>query len=379
MIRNKNSNGKESPDRVYYNIVMKYNPALNNNGLINATPAIFTEQLSQSIIENPSEYYMSIVRFTIPTQNIPIFIFEAQPFPNLNMDLGIYSVTLSYNGNFSPQTFVTYETTSPNVPKPLPVTASNPNWDRTPYYYVYTYSQFLKMINTALATAFAAIPLGAPVGSIAPYFIIDEINERISLVAQRAFYDITLATPILIYINYNLHHFLDGIPINFLSTNSLNGRDIQFLVRDQKDNWYNPPFLAPATPPDYFIMTQEYPTLINWNSFKSLQMISNSLPIKDEYVPTFQPGTLGALNFQSIVKDFEPLLELGPEARTSVQYQLNSPYQLINLFDTKPLNRIDIGIYWTDEFENKYVVTIPKGSLVTIKLVFIKKSTFEGY
>lgn len=368
-----------SDDRIYYNVVMPYRPTV-----MNTSPMIYQEELSQALLTNPSDYYLSIVRFTIPTQNIPIFIAQVRPFPNTDLNSLIYSVTLTWNGFTSGQTFLQYLTTSPNALQSRPLTMDHPEADKTPYYYVFTYTQFLLMINNALQTAFTALGTASggtlPIGSTAPFFIFDEINNRISLIAQNTHYNVSNVTPIKIFVNNYLFSFLDGIAVQNFGFNLPTGEDFQFLVRNEHNNFYNTPDTCPPPcPPTYLIMTQQYDTLTNWNSFKSLVLTSNLLPIKSEYVPRADFINQGQINTRGILKDFEPLLELGPEARTQVQYQLQSPYQLINLTNNIPLTKIDIAVYWSDQFGNLNLLTIPFNQIVTIKLIFIKKSTYQGY
>lgn len=371
-------NISSTDDRIYYNISIPSTTIASN-----PSPAIFQQELNEAIIQKPSDYYLAIIRFTIPTQDIPIMVAQIQPFPNTNINNTIYSVTLTYQTFTSGQIFVQYVTQNPNA-LVLPLSASHPNADNTLYYYIYTYTAFLNMINTALQTAFTAlnvaVPGGLPVGSVAPYFQFDTFTERISLVAQIANYDITIANPIKIFVNYQLFTFIDGLPFIFEGITLPGGKDVQLLVENNKNNWYNPPYLTipPPIPPVYYIMTQEYNTISDWNSFKSLQLVSNILPIKSEYVPVVSQINQSIVNSQGILKDFEPLIELGPEARTTVQYQLQSPYQLINLTSDIPLTKIDVRIYWTDQYGFQTLLSIPFNQVVTIKMVFIKKSTFTS-
>lgn len=377
---NKNNKCDDCQDRIYYNIAI---PGT-NAALSNIVPAIYQEQLNQSIVNNPRDYYMAIVRFSIPTISIPILIFTPQPYPNVTQpNLGIYSVTLEYNGNFSPETFVQYVTTDPDSDPPIPPTAQNIYWTRNLYYYMYNYVDFLTMINAALVQAFFTIPGFPPLGSTAPFFIFTPETQLISLVADQDFYDLSLATPIKIYVNYSLQRFLDGIPAIFY-LKAILGRDTQFLVQDTRNNTYLLPN-KPARPPPmsayYLIMTQNYNTLSDWNSFKSLQVVTNLVPIKNEYVPSaqIQQNNAGTLNLVGVVTDFEPILDRGAESRTTVQFQLNGPYRLINMNDLNPLSKLDMSVYWTDEYLNRYLLYITEGQVLTIKIVFIKKSTFEGY
>ena len=67
-----------SADYVYLNI----NITNDTDAPINAT---YQKFWSEAIIDNPSDYYLSIIRTTIPTSLIPIFLFPVAP---------TYSVTL---------------------------------------------------------------------------------------------------------------------------------------------------------------------------------------------------------------------------------------------------------------------------------------------
>lgn len=370
----KQNNISNNNDRIYYNVIIPYNPI---NGVSNA---IYLEELNQAIVQNPSEYYLSIIRFTIPTQYIPILIPDIQPYPNTDVNLTTYSVTLTYSTFTSGQIFIEFVSANPYI-IPMPISINNKNADRSGYYYIFSYNSFLLMINTALSNAFTALSTASggtlPAGSAVPYFQFDPINSRISLVATIAGFDNSLMTPINIYVNTALFTFLDGINNIDYGPNALNGKNNHLLVVNYGNNSYNPPGVSGTLL--YYIITQEYQALPDWNSFKSLILASNSLPIKPEYLPRRTNFNQGVINTRGILKDFEPLIDLGPEARTVVQYQLNSPYQLINLNSNTPLTKIDISIYWLDEYGNQYLVQIPPNEVATIKMVFIKKSTFEGY
>jgi hypothetical protein len=365
----------DEPDTIYYDIVIPYKP--NDNGF---SPAIYQEQLNQPIVYNPQEYYLAVVRFQIPGSNLPIFIADIQPFPNTDPNLTIYSVTLTYNGNSSPQTYVEFISQLPFVSPGLPLSATHPNADPTPYYYVFEYTNFLTMINNALATAFAAIPGGTPVGSLPPYFIFDPITERISLIAQSAFYNqgpygIVPALPIRVYINYALSSFIEGISSYVLNIGG--GRDLLFNIRDLNgSNFYAPSGpVNPATvnPLTLLQMEQEYPTLVNWNSLQSIQIISNLLPINHEYVPNPSNTQSGVVSSQGILADFIPLVLLGPEARTTIEFVANGPWRFISMYGDYPITKVDLTFYWNDNLGRQFLIDIPRGKSVTAKLMFIKK------
>lgn len=363
-------------ETVYFNVVIPYNPDQNGN-----SPAIYQAQLSQPILYNPQTYFAAVVRFQVSGINIPIFIARIQPFPNTNLDNTIYSVAIGYNGAFSPETFVQYVPSDYTAPVSNALTASHPNVDYTPYYYVFEYTDFLEMVNTALATAFAATP-GIPGGAIAPYFIYDPIAMRISLIAQQAFYDLDPggpAIPITIYMNSALFHFFDGLAVNDL-VNTGTGRDIQLIVENLSDtNWYWPPGPAmPAGVATLLKMTQQYPALADWNSIQSVQVVSNLLPINREYLPSFDPTRNGIVSSVGILSDFIPLVEVGPEFRTTIEFVANGPWRFIDMFGDSPITRVDLSFYWTDELGVQHIIMVPVGKAATAKLMFIKKDVVAG-
>lgn len=359
-------------DNIYYNITIPFTPNLEG-----ISPALYQAQLSQPIVYNPQEYYLAVVRFKISGSDIPIFIAKIQPFPNTNVNNTVYSVAISYNGNFSPQTFIQYVPSDLTLQPSLPLTASHPNADKVPYYFVFNYTDFLFMINTALATAFAAVPGGTPVGSVAPYFIFDPVAERVSLIAQQAFYDLSdpaILLPIKVYVNTQLFGFIEGIPAIF--NGGPNGQDLYMNIRNlQNSNWYTPSGPnAPAFPLTLLQMEQEYATLANWNSLQTVQVVSNLLPINREYVPSFNNQSSGVISSQGILADFIPLLSNGTEARATIEFVSNGQWRLIDMFGNSPITKVDISFYWTDEDGDQFIIPIPINSVATIKLLFIKKN-----
>lgn len=371
---------EDDGDRVYYNFII---------GEKNDTQPLFDAKFQQNLddvfITNPSEYYISVIRFSIPCQNIPIFIPEIQSFPNTNMNNTAYSVSLEYNGFTSGETFVQFVSGNPNV-YVQPISINNRDADTSSiYYWIYNFQDFIDMVNTTLETAFTALNIisgGLPLGSEAPYFEFDPVTQLISLIAQRQFYDAAILNPINIFMNYKLFVYFDALEVLYLGNGSniylQNGKDIQFIIKDLKNNWYNPSFLVPVFPPDYFKMTQNFPNLVSWNVFKSLQITSNMIPIREEYSPALKDISGGSnTESQVFLKDFEPILNNGGDSRGILYFVLDGPYQLINLTSTTPLTKLDITVYWIDRFGRKFLLQCPYNQILSMKVVFIKKSSYK--
>src|ERR1700678_3135652 len=217
---------REESDTIYWDCVMGYHP-----NSLGDSPAIYQQQLTQPIVYNPKNYFLAIVRFSVPGRIIPIFVADILPYPNTDLNKTIYSFTLVYGG-YTVRQYIEYISTTPTGFPPLPITPTHPRVDRTQYYYVYTYTIFIEMMNNALLAAFNALPTKPPtVGSnppAAPYFVFDPITYRITLWAQQAYYDQALSTPINIYCNNEMFQFLDGIRVIYNDFNGPNGSVFKF-------------------------------------------------------------------------------------------------------------------------------------------------------
>lgn len=353
-------------DRLYFNVVMA-----NDGSIDNFTTADYRRNFDESIVDNPSDYYLSVVRFSIPTANIPIMIPEIKKFPNTNVNLTDYVITLTYQGFTSGPVNIIYQTTTPNA-QPRPITALNPNpmIDPSRYYWIFTYSHFVRLVNATFQTAFDLLNTasgGALVGTKAPVLFFDPNTLLLSYqFAPIYLYTNAPNARINVFMNYKLLSFLDGFDFLFLDSKSDIGAQVTPYATGNNFNGTD------------YTMTQNYQTLALWNVFKSIQLVTNLIPIKNEYVPIPNNENRNTLNSRGIIKDFIPLYDKGPEGRTFINFTLGSAYQLINLNSNTPLKSVDISIFWEDRYGNSYPVTIPYNQIATLKFVFIKKDTFTG-
>lgn len=215
-----------------------------------------------------------------------------------------------------------------------------------------------------------------------PYFIFDPTTQKISLIAQQAFYDLGgngPFLPITIYMNYYAFRFFDGLQIYEFGKNAT-GRNVQLDVRNQNNsNWYLPSNAAPATgPTDYTLlqMEQEFVTLADWNSLKSVQLVSNLLPINREYIPTNSSSNTnsGVISSIGVLADFIPFVNIGNEFKTTIDFVANGPWRLIDMFGDAAISRIDLYFFWTDELNVQRIIQLPYGENASAKLLFIKKA-----
>lgn len=125
----------------------------------------------------------------------------------------------------------------------------------------------------------------------------------------------------------------------------------------------------------YLQMQQEFNTLPNWNDFQSLIFTSASLGANPEIVAALDQG--GSSNYRPVLTDFQPLVTNGPDARGSLQYFPQGPYRMFNLNGTTPLNKMDLQVYWSDNYRNIYPLTLSAHNQATVKIMFRRKD-FTG-
>ncbi len=284
----------ETADIVYYNIIMTCPTAQSN------TLASYEETRTQAIIDNPSDYYMSIIRFSIDGSNIPIFVCPViiNPMNANDVNFTPFQVTLQYAGaNYTENLIFVPES---DAVAPLPPTATRDQDFTSYYYYVYYYSTLVNMINNALAAAYARVVVANP-GLIAqaPYFIYDRDQQKFGLVVQNIDNNLVPGTNIYltqfntdgtpkynasqvsgtinIFLNSRIYPYFDGIEAFYLNNDLVKTNLI--IVRDTEDDYYYPPQNAANLPanqvivnftnanniytaqPAYFIIRQQYNTI----------------------------------------------------------------------------------------------------------------------
>jgi len=173
--------GGSDTDLIYYNaqLISTQTSDLQNSG--QANPIRFNETRDSAIVKDASQYYFSIVRFSMngPGKNLPLFIPLIQtngyssPIQN-DPNLTIYYVSLAYQRRWNytdvagaAQTAVITVTPSSNpiryisetqnagvAPVPsVPATGIIKQDISTRYYWVYSYKHWTTLVNNALVSA----------------------------------------------------------------------------------------------------------------------------------------------------------------------------------------------------------------------------------
>jgi hypothetical protein len=399
-------------DNVYLNII--FNHPLANYPVTNTLApsgeqpiiAIYNVTKTIPIVDKASDYYCSVIRFTIPLDTIPIMIMPIIPAtttlnPQPNSNLTPFIIGIFYNGVYTPISLI-YRGAHPN--SSIPVQNIVGRQVITPYYFVYSYNLFINMINYGLQQALDSSGVQALVPGVKlAWFSINDEGDLIYLYVHRIFTDYPVFSPAvttpLIYVNTALRVYIDAFNYNFYGYDQINGFDFSFILQnlypvvptttlsptpDQAYGLYNmPPIIAPATIPTYNIFRQEYASIQNWSSLRKILIISNTIPIAKEFEPPIlyysdSQYTEGTAPSFPILSDYIPQLNNIGESRSVAYYIPTSQYRLIDLISDQPIFKVDLNIYWQDKQGNTYPLDISLFEQASVKLAFIHKSVYKS-
>lgn len=143
----------KNPCHLYYDINIINN---DKTGTSPSAPIVFNDTRSDVILKNPSEYFLSVNRFTVDTPSLPLFVPIIETYADvLNNDINttIYKIGISrggavidQEGDFFPIKFI-----------PQNKIASPPSLDSVranniqEYYYLNSFEGFIDLINTSTA------------------------------------------------------------------------------------------------------------------------------------------------------------------------------------------------------------------------------------
>jgi len=353
-------NAVRDDDNVYYNIRINKS----NNQLF--SPAVYNVSRTAPILDNPSNYELAVVRFSIPASNIPIFVWGDDPYDpitNSNSKVGRLSITLSYAG-------VNYT----QILEFIPNSSGNDFYGNT----IWNYQEFCDIINQAFNKAFYSdyptntvlrFPLAPP--TTPPRINFNPQTQLCSLVCETAYNtgeDWLGGTPaidtIKIYFNIPLYQYFPSL--KSFEQEELEPLAHQIIVRNTGNN---SSITNPSLPAGFFYMEQEYSTLALWNDFKTIVFETDHIPVEPEFQPTINDTT------RRLLTDFEPLSDIND--RQAFQYFGSGWKRYYDLKSHKSLNQIDLRALWEDKDGNLYPIYLGADEALTMKLLFRKKTALQ--
>ena len=231
-------NYENLPNNVYYDA----NIINNSQASLKQPPKlIFSDIRSTSILENPSMYELSIIRFNLMSAgSLPVWV------PSINVDqkaeehdpnLTNYSFTLDYTYNgvvySSGQTFVLYIPSDLSAPIPTP---SQTEELHVPYYFVKSFNTIVEMFNNCLSEAFQRLNNSAGFFGVnlpsqnPPFFEFDSNTCKFILSGDILSFDQKLTNNISIYANTALYTLMSGFQADYYGVEAREGRNYKFKI-----------------------------------------------------------------------------------------------------------------------------------------------------
>lgn len=394
--------GALDANHIYYNIsVQNNNSGTDENGNEVSTYGkeliyTFNEARAQPYLKNPSDYYLSVVRFTLQSPNLPVFI--AQPIlGQINYDKTIYAITMTdISGNEYQQNVIWFpdDTKAVKPPAGVPVTRDYIS-PAKPYYYCYSYQHFIDCINETFLQIWFNIAGEEANPDNVPYMYFDpntklfQLGGPLSLFRTKS--DGTTFGVYNIYFNTALYNLFSSLPAKYVAntvTSTYKQLDYLMILSTGSD--------LPSSSPQPFInntrinqltgntdvyAVQEYITLPIWSPITAIMFKTSILSSAPELMATpniYENNTDININKQhadvlNILVDYYSPLTNGTEYKPYIYYEPTGEYKLTDLYGIQPVDTIDIQVYWRDNFGNLIPFYLGLGATSTIKILFRKK------
>jgi len=338
---------------------------------------------TQSICENPEDYYCSIVRLQFPGFAIPAIQFLVQT-PVIDRNKGIYSFTMKYGNTVSVQSWFYFirQVKAPFIRLPAEgPTVMTQDFEST-YYALYDYFVLVQIMNNALDAAFASLQALVPAIAAAkkPFWGFEPHTGLFALYTDPLFFDQGLANHVDIYFNSPAYLMIDGMAYSSENYNDPQGLDNLLIISP-----FNGLNISQVSGVDYIKMEQQYVSAAYQASLKSI-LVKTTMNIRSE-IFNLDLGSDSAstarqqnTSYTNIMTDFLPDISQPTVGVSSYKFIYNAPslYRIFEFKQKDPLYEINASVYWTDVYGNTYPLYIEKGQVINIKFMFIKKSVYRA-
>tara|TARA_R110002126_G_scaffold156673_1_gene304077 strand:+ start:184 stop:1188 length:1005 start_codon:yes stop_codon:yes gene_type:complete len=313
----KSSQGNQ--DNIYLNIT---------TDTINRTAFQFDANRVQAVLDKPTDYQLGVVRFSVPTNSIPL----------MNWRPDFYKIGIEFNGTLKEK----YVDFIPNSNKgPLYPNTIGQLWSYQEY--CATMSNCLKQLHDEMVLAEPSFPANKEI-----LMKIEPSTSIISLYCQAGYAD----PAVKVYFNFNL--ITETVFQAFQETADL----FRITIEDKKTN-------TTTYGGGGYIMSQEYPTTALISKLDKLIFETNSIPVNPELLGTSTNET------RQVITDFN----CSDFARDSlaIQYYPQGPVRHYDMNSHAPLNRIDLVVQWEDVYGVLYPIYLQLDDQISIKIHFRKK------
>ena len=377
-------------EKLYYDVIMSNI----SNQNVRPIPARYSEARNQAFLDNPSDYWLSILKLTADTQSLPVWrcvIQPNQPDPLLS----VYSITLTFAGQEF-QAYLQYESQNKAILIPPPPSANGGLQNNSNQFYdAYNYQYVPFLFNKTFQEAFAG--LDALVGGLPttnpPVMTYDTTNQTAIIYADASAYNgSSTAGSIGIFFNSATANLFSSFPLFITSLTSPTGKNFELqtkLFAETNLGLYPPvlPTGSPVVQYSCYTLYQEIPTVQQWNPITALVLTSTSLPV----IPNNTSGTLTAndilnattsipVNNNNNTLAIPILTDYSTEGlyKNFLYYVPTSEYRRLQLYGSTPLTSLDLELFWRDRLGGLNPFLLSSNTTITIKLLFELKSAMTN-
>jgi len=392
-------------DIVYYNLSI--NAGLGsfayNVPTYRRQDATFNEINQSEVLKGSSEFFISIMRATIPTLTIPRLLAPVI-IGQTNINLMYNVFTLAYRDNtgaiiYAESLNCIFQS---EILNPTPVSTGVFAYPKKPeieqdltgyYYYVYYVDTILKIFNTCLKNLYASFVsniANAPYSislppDIEPFITYDNNSQLFSLNAESINFNQNTNPHIEIYADHLTENMLNLIckstaQREYIANPAVAAAMEILLVVDNE--YYN---TKSYNANNYLVMTPDQSSLSTWGAFEKIVFeISSGISVQSEIdsIPVdYQQST--SQSFQkpnlTMLCDFEVDKESWSKNSQFIQFTAASMSQvrLISIESNNPVQNFVLSIYWVDNFGTRRLLNLPSLNPLTVKLAFFKKSLIK--
>lgn len=326
-------------EHIYYNISISRENTNSEN-----IRAEFSENRTVPILNKSDDYDLAVVRFDLPTINIPIFIWKPNEF----------FVSITYLTNV--------------FTREVPFIA-NQNLTNAPSFFgdaIWHYQDFIDCINAGYLLCFQdfqADPVYLTIPIIdrptePPKMTYNGISKRCSIYAELS-YAITKPNPIYVYLNVALDTYFPAFQNYGNEINPILSHYLKF--KDNKNN------IVVINGKSYFRLTEEFRELFLWNDLQKILFETDSIPVANELISGQQNIT------RKVLTDFEPISLINDQS--NIQFYPQSDLRFYSMFSGFELRKIDMKVFWQSKDGKVYPLYISGNDKLTIKIYFKKLGT----
>jgi hypothetical protein len=370
-------------DVVYYNITI----GTNSTGVDYQKAAIIAQN-TLPVIDNPTEYYGSIVRLNIPQFDIPAAYFDVETDSNGNVpdiNRGVYKFSIVWGTMTSGGVLTSISQNTQNVmwvqqdftASPIPLAGVPPT--PSTYYFIYDYETIINGWNKAISDAYNVVQsaVGAPlVINQPPFFYYNPNTQIVELYSPQPYsgYNTTGQPFLQIYANDAMENLIHGFKYWNFQDNTLHSL---FNIQGYPTNTMTALNTVTVGGTLFYKAQQEYVTLAYWNMLRNIY-ITSTMPVQQEAYYLGNSNNILGQNvlLQSTLTDYIPDLTVGQQAGVAGAqfiYNASSLWRIFQMNSHTPLYNISAAIYFTDQNGNIWPLELFTKQQCNIKFMFIKK------